>query len=291
MPNSLMHLSYEFLIEYGLSHYIARAGSDFAFEARDLRIEILCVRIERTASDEICRIFEVFPGKIVAFVQSRDNLHKLDRVYVVDRRRSWVVSKFRRVPGQRQNVSDTQGGDPHQFALQTDQILVAATDVEQRHDIVSLLEYRTYCQVAYAKNRKRIVRQSDRIAAGVNQRLCPRKIFLKIERLWGIKLRNHHRLTPGHQIKEACFIWLFAGLQFQLGRPSDCRFRSDRLKSRNRFCHFTNVLRAYTTAAAHKTRSLLHELFRSFTEIIWRKVVKEAPIVITGISGVRKSAD
>src|ERR1700751_250302 len=153
MPNSLMHLSHEFLIEYGLSHYVARAGSDFAFEARDLCVEILCVGIERTASDEIGRIFEVFPGKIVAFVQSRDNLHQLDRVYVVDRRRSRVVSKFRRVPGQRQNVSDTQGANPHQFALQTDQIFVAATDVEQRHDIVSLLEYRTDGQVAYAEKR------------------------------------------------------------------------------------------------------------------------------------------
>src|SRR6516164_8285944 len=291
MPNSIMHLSYEFLIEYGLGHYIARASGDFAFETRDLCIEILGVRIECTASDEICRIFEVFPGKIVAFVQSRDNLHQLDRVYVVDRRRSWVVSKFRRVTGQRQDVSDAQGGDPHQFALQTDQILVAATDVEQRHDIVSLLEYCTYCQVAYAKNRERIVCQSDCIAAGVNQCLCPGKIFLKIECLWGIKLRHHNSLTPCHQIKNACFSRRLAGFQFQLGSPSDRRLRSDRFKFRNCFCHFTNVFRAYAATATHKARSLLDELFRCFPEIIWGKVVKEASIMITGIARIRKSAD
>ena len=79
-----------------------------------------------------------------------------------------MVTELRRVPGQRQDVSDAQSGDSHEFTLQADEVFVAATNVEQRHYIVLLLEYRAYCKVAHPQDGKRIVRKRDCIAACID---------------------------------------------------------------------------------------------------------------------------
>jgi len=79
-----------------------------------------------------------------------------------------MIAEFRRVSRQRQDVSDAECGDSHQFALQPDQILVSAADVQQRHDIVSLFEDRANCEVADAKNRERIIGQCDSVAPRID---------------------------------------------------------------------------------------------------------------------------
>src|SRR6266478_6269505 len=165
MSGALSHLLYERLIEDRLSHHVASTSGNFTFKTRDLGVEIFRVWIERAANNEIGRIFKVFAGKVVTLIQARDNFHQLDRINIIDGRGARVVTELRRVPSQRQDVSDAQSGDSHEFTLQADEVFVAATNVEQRHYIVLLLEYRPYRQIAHPQNCQRIVRKSDGIAA------------------------------------------------------------------------------------------------------------------------------
>ena len=65
-----------------------------------------------------------------AFVQPLDNTNELDRVHIVNRCRSWVISHARRITGQRQHVAHPERGHAEKFALQPENIPIAAAEVE-----------------------------------------------------------------------------------------------------------------------------------------------------------------
>jgi hypothetical protein len=70
-----VHLFDESLIENRLCHDVSGPGCDFAFEARDLRVQIFGVRVERATDNEVGGVFYVLAGKIEAFIQTTDDLH------------------------------------------------------------------------------------------------------------------------------------------------------------------------------------------------------------------------
>ena len=152
-----------------------RARGDLALQARDLRIHVFRVRVEGAADDELRGGFDRLAGVVVALVQPLDDADELDGADIVHRRRAGVVADFRRVAGERQHVVDLQGGHAHQLALQADQIAVAAAQVQQRVDVMPLLEHGADGEIAHAQDGQGIIRERNEVAARLGQRLGARR--------------------------------------------------------------------------------------------------------------------
>src|ERR1700730_12547738 len=99
MFGSGVHLLDKRLVKYGLRHHITRSRGYLALKACNLGVEVLRIGIEGATHDEVSGVFDVFTGKVVAFVQSRDDLHQLNGVLIVDGRSPWLIAEFRRVSG------------------------------------------------------------------------------------------------------------------------------------------------------------------------------------------------
>ncbi|MNV71818.1 hypothetical protein D3C71_1648590 [compost metagenome] len=109
---------------------------------------------------------------------------------------------------------DAQRIKAHQMGLGTDQIAVAAGDVDQRPKARLLLHERTERHIAHARYGQRVVRQRQRIGTSAAQRISARHKLRDIEIPRRIKLDND-RMAFLDEIDKR---WLLSSVPVMLGQ-------------------------------------------------------------------------
>ena len=109
--------------------------------------------------------------------------------------------KLGRITGNREHMVDSQRVEAHHMRLRTDQIPVAASDMNERTNAEPILEQCGESHVAHPRNGQRIVRHRQGVSTGIAKRFGPfhkpvdAQIFRRIQ-------FHDHRMPLFHQIKQ-----------------------------------------------------------------------------------------
>ena len=141
-PGSAAPLRDQSRIEERLRHDILRASREFALQTLYLRVEISGTGIECAARNELRAVLDRFAVCVEPGIELPDDFQEFDGGYIINRRRTGVITHLRRIAGQRQHMANAQRRHSHQVALQTNDIAIAATQVQQRGHAKALRHFR-----------------------------------------------------------------------------------------------------------------------------------------------------
>src|ERR1700686_4742345 len=102
-------------------------------------------------------------------------------------------------------MAHTERGHTEQFALQPEQVAIAATQVQQRSDTESFLQHCADREIADSQNGQRVVSEGDRVAASLDESLCADKEFFQDQRLWRIQFANDYAFPILDLVEQAFF--------------------------------------------------------------------------------------